>query len=100
MKHAGFNVEFQTSDYAMVAKRRLSKAPVGQGGWSMVPIVWNGIDSVSLADPAVSMNCSDHNPGWYRDLEQTRLLKDFSVATHRGATAMSPPSCRCGCIGM
>ena len=81
LKQAGFNVDFETSDYATVAKRRLSKAPVEQGGWSVVPIVWNGIDLVNpLADPAISTNCSEYNPGWYCDPEQTELLKQYSVA--------------------
>ena len=49
-----------------MSQRRLSRAPVEQGGWSLVPIVWNGIDLVNpLSNPAVSQNCSPHNPGWY-----------------------------------
>ena len=64
-RRAGFNVDFRSSDFATAAERRRSKAPVENGGWSIVPIVWNGIDLVNpLADPAVSYNCSDSNPGW------------------------------------
>jgi peptide/nickel transport system substrate-binding protein len=47
MKRAGFNVDIRTSDYATVAQRRLSKAPVGQNGWSVVPLIVNGIDMVN-----------------------------------------------------
>jgi peptide/nickel transport system substrate-binding protein len=66
---------------ATVAQRRQSRAPVGQGGWSVVPIIWNGIDLVNpLSDPAVSNNCNEFNPGWYCDPAQTGLLHRFSEA--------------------
>ena len=79
MRRAGFNVDFRTSDFATVAQRRLSQAPVEKGGWSVVPIVWNGIDMVNpLSDPAVSYNCSDSNPGWYCDPKMTELLHRYS----------------------
>ncbi len=64
MRRAGFNVDVGTSDYATVAQRRLSRAPVAEGVWSIVPIVWNGIDLVNaLSDSAVSNNCNEYNPG-------------------------------------
>ncbi len=44
-----------------------------------MPIVWNGIDMVNpLADPAVSYNCSESNPGWYCDTRMTELLRRYS----------------------
>jgi len=82
MRQAGFNVDVRTSDYATVAERRRSKAPVAGGGWSVVPVIWNGIDLINpLADPTVSYNCSESNPGWYCDAAMTDLLRDYS-ATH------------------
>lgn len=79
MRRAGFNVDFRSSDFATVADRRRSKAPVENGGWSVIPIVWNGIDLVNpLADPAVGLNCSESNPGWYCDPKQTELLRRYS----------------------
>jgi peptide/nickel transport system substrate-binding protein len=81
LRRAGFNVDLRTSDFATVAQRRLSRAPVEQGGWSLVPIVWNGIDLVNpLSNPAVSQNCSPHNPGWYCDEALRDLLQRFSEA--------------------
>jgi peptide/nickel transport system substrate-binding protein len=81
LRRAGFNVDLRTSDFATVAQRRLSRAPVEQGGWSLVPIVWNGIDLVNpLSNPAVSQNCSPHNPGWYCDEALKDLLNRFSEA--------------------
>ena len=81
MKRAGFNVDVRTSDFTTVDQRRRSKAPVEQGGWSVVPIVWNGIDLVNpLSDPAVSYNCSESNPGWYFDAKLTELLRRYSAS--------------------
>lgn len=81
IRQAGFNVDGQTSDFATVAQRRQSRAPVGEGGWSIVPIVWNGIDLVNpLSDPAVSANCTQYNPGWYCDAQTTDLLHQYSEA--------------------
>ncbi len=82
LRRAGFNVDMQTMDFATAAQRRLSRAPVEQGGWSVLPVIWNGIDLVNpLSDPAVSQNCNPHNPGWYCDEKQTALLRRYSETT-------------------
>jgi peptide/nickel transport system substrate-binding protein len=82
MKKAGFNVDVRTSDFATVAQRRTSKAPVSEGGWSTMAIVWSGIDLVNpLSDPGVTNNCAETYPGWYCDPEQTDLLRRYSTAT-------------------
>jgi peptide/nickel transport system substrate-binding protein len=81
MRRAGFNVDVHTSDFTTIDQRRRSRAPVEQGGWSVVPIVWNGIDLVNpLSDPAVSYNCSESNPGWYCDARMTELLRRYSAS--------------------
>ncbi len=81
LKRAGFNVDVLTTDYATAAQRRLSRAPVEQGGWSVMPIVWNGIDLINpLSNPAVSYNCSEYNPGWYCDEASTALLREVAEA--------------------
>jgi peptide/nickel transport system substrate-binding protein len=85
MKKAGFNVDVKTSDFSTVAQRRISKAPVEQGGWSVIPIVWNGIDLVNpLADTAISTSCNDFNPGWHCDPKQVELLKRYAVTIDEG----------------
>jgi peptide/nickel transport system substrate-binding protein len=82
MRKAGFNVDVQTSDFATVAQRRTSQAPVDQGGWSTMGIIWNGIDLVNpLSDPAITNNCAETYPGWYCDPAQTDLLRRYSTAT-------------------
>ncbi|TDH62249.1 ABC transporter substrate-binding protein [Dankookia rubra] len=81
LKRAGFNVDVFTTDYATAAQRRLSRAPAEQGGWSVMPIVWNGIDLINpLSNPAVSNNCSEFNPGWHCDEETTALLRQVAEA--------------------
>ncbi|WP_063958239.1 ABC transporter substrate-binding protein [Bradyrhizobium manausense] len=82
LKQAGFNVDLRTSDYATVAARRLKKAPVAEGGWSVTPLVMAGIDLVNpLAQQMVSLNCLENNPGWYCDPEMSKLLKAYSQAS-------------------
>ncbi len=81
LKKAGFNVDLRTSDFATVAQRRTNKGPVGEGGWSAMAIIWNGIDLVNpLSDPAITNNCAQFYPGWYCDPEQTELLRRYSTA--------------------
>jgi peptide/nickel transport system substrate-binding protein len=85
LKRIGFNVDIQTSDFATVAARRASKAPVSEGGWSAIPVIWNGIDLVNpLSDPAVFNNCNEYNPGWYCDEELTELLRQYALAPDEG----------------
>lgn len=82
LKQAGFNVDLKTSDYATVAQRRLSKAPVAQNGWSVVPLIFNGIDLANpLTNLMVSFNCLDGNPGWYCDPAMTPVLTAYAGAT-------------------
>jgi peptide/nickel transport system substrate-binding protein len=81
LRKAGFNIQVATSDYATVAQRRLNRGPVSAGGWSLVNIIWNGIDLVNpLANPGVAYNCAEHYSGWYCDPRQTDLLRRLATA--------------------
>ncbi len=81
LKQAGFNVDLRTSDYATVAQRRFSREPVEKGGWSIVPLIANGIDMVDpLGNLGISYNCIDSQFGWYCDKETTPLLQQIAVA--------------------
>ncbi|PZW44765.1 peptide/nickel transport system substrate-binding protein [Humitalea rosea] len=80
MKRAGFNVQLATSDYATVAQRRFNRGPVNEGGWSVVNIIWNGVDLVNpLANPGVAYNCADYS-GWTCDERQTELITKLARA--------------------
>lgn len=81
LKQAGFNVDLRTSDYATVAQRRFSREPVEKGGWSIVPLIANGIDMVDpLGNLGISYDCIDSQFGWYCDKETTPLLQQIAVA--------------------
>ncbi len=81
LKQAGFNVDVKTSDYATVAQRRFSRETVEKGGWSIVPLIANGIDMVNpLANLGISYNCIDGQFGWYCDKDTTPLLKQMAEA--------------------
>ena len=47
LKKLGMNVLYQTSDWGTLVARRASKAPPGQGGWSMFNTTWAGLDMVN-----------------------------------------------------
>jgi peptide/nickel transport system substrate-binding protein len=80
MRRAGFNIDLRSTDYATVAQHRLSRAPVEQGGWSVAPIVLNGVDLVNpLANPLMAYNCGRYS-GWYCDPRLTPLVERFSEA--------------------
>jgi peptide/nickel transport system substrate-binding protein len=80
MRRAGFNVDLRSSDYATVAQKRLSRATVANGGWSVAPIVLNGVDMVNpLANPLIAYNCTEY-PGWYCDPRITPVVARFSEA--------------------
>ena len=82
LRRAGFTVDLRSSDYATVAQRRLSKEPVEKGGWSITPVVWNGIDLINpLANPGVAFNCVPYYTGWYCDPKQTALLAQLAVTS-------------------
>jgi peptide/nickel transport system substrate-binding protein len=90
LKQAGFNVDLKTSDYATVAQRRFSREPVEKGGWSIVPLIANGIDMVNpLANLGVSYNCIDGQFGWYCDEESSALLKQMAEATPEARQAIA-----------
>lgn len=82
MRRAGFNVEVQASDYATVAQRRFNKAPVEEGGWSLMPLNWEAFDVGSpLTHYAIAHNCTDGYPGWSCDEATTKLLTEVIQET-------------------
>ena len=51
LTRAGFNVDYQVTDWGSVVQRRAKRDPVAQGGWSAFCTFWAGLDQ---ANPAVS----------------------------------------------
>jgi peptide/nickel transport system substrate-binding protein len=80
LKQAGFNVQNVTTDYATAAARRLNRGPISAGGWSMMNVIWNGVDLVNpLANTGVAYNCQNY-PGWNCDARQTELIRQVATA--------------------
>ena len=78
MRRAGFNVDEWNSDWASVAQRRLKREPVGQGGWSVVPLGWSGIDVLNpMLHAAIAYNCQTY-PGWFCDEAMKPLLARYA----------------------
>ena len=76
LRRAGFNVQVESRDSATMQQRRLQRT-----GWSIVPIVTNGIDLMNpLASQLVAGNCFETAPGWYCDPKMTDLLQRYAAA--------------------
>jgi peptide/nickel transport system substrate-binding protein len=73
---SGFNVDAQTTDWGTVLQRRTSKAPAGQGGWSVFCSSFAGID---MANPATNLPLRSNGPdawfGW-PDSPKIEALRD------------------------
>jgi peptide/nickel transport system substrate-binding protein len=77
LRRAGFNVQVESRDSATMQQRRLQRT-----GWSVVPIVTNGIDLINpIANPMSAGNCFDSAPGWFCDPRMTDLLRQYAVAS-------------------
>lgn len=81
LEEAGFVVEAQSSDWATVATRRASKAPVDEGGWNLFFTGWGYIDQINpMTNVYVSGGCEDAWFGWACSEELQRLREEFAVA--------------------
>lgn len=80
MRRAGFNLDMASNDFSTLAQRRTNREPVERGGWSAMPLVWNGLDLANpLANYATAYNCTNSYPGWYCDPDMTSLLQAFAL---------------------
>jgi peptide/nickel transport system substrate-binding protein len=52
LQRAGFNVDYQVTDWGTVVQRRTKKDPVEQGGWSIFGTFWSGLDQATPANNA------------------------------------------------
>lgn len=82
MEEAGFVVDDQPTDWATVATRRASKAPVAEGGWNVFFTGWGYIDQINpMTNVYVAGACGDGWFGWACSEELQKLRADFAVAT-------------------
>ena len=82
MQRLGMKVDYQAMDWGSVVQRRTSKAPPGQGGWSVFHTFWDGLD---LLNPATNVmlrgNGSAASPGWPNNPDIEALRDQWLVAT-------------------
>ncbi len=82
IRRAGFNLEVVSADYSTLAQRRTKKSPLDQGGWSLMPVVWSGYDTINpLSHYATSYSCGGTYPGWTCDPAMPPLVAKFEVET-------------------
>ena len=60
-KRLGLNVQSQSMDLGTLTARRNKKDPVDQGGWSCIPVNWNGL---YVATPVSSPLTANGGAGW------------------------------------
>jgi peptide/nickel transport system substrate-binding protein len=81
MKRCGLNVDMQTTDWGTVIQRRASKAPPGQGGWSVFITTFTGADMSSPASNlALRGNGANGWFGWPTAPALEKLRNDWLAA--------------------
>jgi len=82
MKRCGMNVDLQATDWGSVIRRRASRAPLDQGGWSVFITTLTGADmSNPASDPALRGNGAQAWFGWPSAPELERLRSEWLAAT-------------------
>ena len=82
LRRLGMNVDYVVVDFATLAQRRTSKAPVGQGGWSLFLTGWTGADILNPGVNQMLRGAGEHGyPGWADDPELERLRDQWASAT-------------------
>ncbi len=81
-RQLGLNVQLHTSDWSAVAKRRMSRKPAAEGGWSAL---LNAFSGGTLANPirnATIRGLGDKGTaGWYADATMEQDLAQWIAAT-------------------
>jgi len=88
LKRAGLNVDLQDMDWGTLLQRRLSKAPVGQGGWSIYHSTW---PSIAIANPVLNTTIRGDGavgwPGWFSNAEIEEKTAQWLAADAEGERA-------------
>ena len=82
LRALGLNVEDQTMDWASVTSRRAKKEPLDQGGWSVFPTSFLGVEA---ANPVSFSVIGGEGPngwfGWLEDHEIEAMRTTFALST-------------------
>lgn len=80
LKRAGLNLDVQTADWSSHAQRWIRNAPVDQGGWNLLPIIFTGFDVANpLSNFGVGFNCTNIQPWSYCNPELRAALERFEA---------------------
>lgn len=80
LRRAGFNLDIQTSDWSSHAQRWIRNAPIDQGGWNLLPIIFTGFDVANpLSNFGVGFNCTNIQPWSYCNPDLTKALERFEA---------------------
>lgn len=82
LEEAGFVVDDEPTDWATVATRRASKAPVAEGGWNVFFTGWGYIDQINpMTNVYVAGACGDGWFGWTCSEDLQKLRVQFADET-------------------
>lgn len=82
LEEAGFVVDDEPTDWATVATRRASKAPVAEGGWNVFFAGWGYIDQINpMTNVYVAGACGDGWFGWTCSENMQKLRVQFADET-------------------
>ena len=76
LRRIGMNVDYVVVDFATLAQRRTSKAPVGQGGWSAFLTGWTGADILNPGVNQMLRGAGEHGYAGWADDPQLESLRD------------------------
>ena len=80
LKRAGFNIDVQTADWSSLAQRWIRNAPVGQGGWNMMPIIFTGFDLANpVGNAGLGSNCANVQPYAFCNQDLQKALQRFEA---------------------
>jgi peptide/nickel transport system substrate-binding protein len=83
LRQAGFNVDFQATDWQTVVSRRASQKPPKEGGWNMFFTNWVSAD---VSNPVTNLSIGGQGKkggwfGWAEDAKIEQLKDQFVRAT-------------------
>lgn len=82
LKAVGFEVDLQLTEWASVASRRASDAPVSEGGWHVFVTGWSGGDLMNpLTNVYVTGACENAWFGWPCIPELQDLMAKYAAST-------------------
>jgi peptide/nickel transport system substrate-binding protein len=81
LRRIGMNVDQQDLDWGTVVQRRISKAPVDRGGWSLACTNWPAISIDNPATNTTTRGLGDTGWwGWFQDAETEELVTRWLAA--------------------